>query len=157
MIACCSCSVAQSCPTLFDPVFCGKPGFTVSQSLRACLNSCPLSRWCHPTILPSFTRLSSWPQSFPASESFPVSRLFASGGQSIGASVSASVLPMSIQGWFFLFFRIDWFDLLGSLKFSPIPQLESISTLVLSLLYGPALTPICDYWNKHSFDYADFC
>ena len=107
MIACCSCSVAQSCPTLFDPVFCGKPGFTVSQSLRACLNSCPLSRWCHPTILPSFTRLSSWPQSFPASESFPVSRLFASGGQSIGASVSASVLPMSIQGWFFFFFQ-DW-------------------------------------------------
>ena len=155
MIAC-SCSVAQSCPTLCDPMFCSKPGFTVFQSLRACSNSCPFSRWCHPTISPSVTLLSSWPQSFPASESFPVSRLFTSGGQGIGASVLASVLPVSIQGSFF-FFRIDWFDLLGTLKSPPAQQLESINTLVLSLLCGPALTPVHDYWNKHSFDYTDLC
>ena len=62
--------------------------------------SCPLSQWCHPTILFSFVLFSSCPQSFPASGSFPVSRLFASGGQSIGAS--AWVPPMNIQDWFSL-------------------------------------------------------
>ena len=63
-------------------------------------NLCPLSRWCHPTISSSVAHLSSCPQSFPASRSFPVSWLFTSGDQSIGASASASVLPMNIQGWF---------------------------------------------------------
>ena len=61
-------------------------------------NSCPLSRWCHPTISSSVVPLSSCLQSFPASRSFPTSQLLASGGQSVGAS--ASVLPMNIQGWF---------------------------------------------------------
>ena len=64
---------------------------------RVCLNSCPLSQWCHPTISSSVTPFSSCLQSFPASRSFPMSGLFASGDQSIGASASASVLPMSIQ------------------------------------------------------------
>ena len=63
-------------------------------------DSCPLSQWCHPTILTSFIPFSSCPQSFPASETFLMSWLFASNGQSIGASVLASVLPMNIQGWF---------------------------------------------------------
>ena len=63
-------------------------------------NSCPLSWWCHPTISSSVTPFSSCPQSFPESESFPVSRLFTSGGQSTGASALASVLPMNIQDWF---------------------------------------------------------
>ena len=67
---------------------------------RVCSNSCPLSQWCHPIISPSVTRFSSCPQSFPASGSFPMSPLLASGGQSIGVSASASVLPMHIQGWF---------------------------------------------------------
>ena len=71
-----------------------------SLSPRACSNSCPLSRWCHPTISSSVTPFSSCPQSFPTSGSFPTSQLFASGGQSIGASASASVLPMNIQDWF---------------------------------------------------------
>ena len=62
-------------------------------------NSCPLSQWCHPTISSSFVPFSCL-QSFPASGSFPMSRLFTSGGQSIGDSASASVLPMNIQGWF---------------------------------------------------------
>ena len=63
---------------------------------RVCSNSCPLSRWCHPTISPSVVPFSSCLQSFPASRSFPVSWLFVPGGQSIGASVSASVLPVNI-------------------------------------------------------------
>ena len=67
-------------------------------SPRVCSNSCPLSQWCHPMISCSFTPFSSCPQSFPASGSFLMSQLFASGGQSIGASVS--VLPMNIQDWF---------------------------------------------------------
>ena len=67
---------------------------------RACSNSCPSSQWCHPTISSSVASFSSCPQSFPASGSFLISHLFTSGGQSIGASASASVPPMNIQGWF---------------------------------------------------------
>ena len=63
----------------------------------ACSNSCPLSQWCHPTISSSAVLFSSCLQSFPASGSFPMSQFFASGGQSIGVTTSASVLPMSIQ------------------------------------------------------------
>ena len=62
-------------------------------------NSCPSSWWCHPAISSSVIPFSSCPQSLPASESFPVSQLFAWGGQSIGVSASASVLPMNTQGW----------------------------------------------------------
>ena len=72
----------------------------LSLSFRVCSNSCPLSRWCSPTISSSATSFSSCPQSFPASRSFPVSWLFSSGGQSIGVSASASALPVNIQGWF---------------------------------------------------------
>ena len=71
-----------------------------SPSPGVCANSCPLSRWCQSTISSSVTPLSSCPQSLPASGSLPMSQLFTSGGQSIGASASASVLPMNIQGWF---------------------------------------------------------
>ena len=71
-----------------------------SPTPRACSNSCPLSRWCHPTFLSSVAPFSSCLQSFPASGSFAVSQLFAPGGQSIRASDSSSVLPMNIQGWF---------------------------------------------------------
>ena len=65
-------------------------------------NPCPLSWWCHPAISSSDVTFSSCPQSLPASESFPVSQLFAWGSQSIGVSASASVLPMNIQDWFHL-------------------------------------------------------
>ena len=71
-----------------------------SPSSGACSNSCPLSQWCHPTISSSVVPFSSCLQSFPASGSFPMSWLFASGGKSIGASASASDLPMNIQDWF---------------------------------------------------------
>ena len=63
-------------------------------------NSCPLCRWCHPTISSSILPFSSCLQFFPASGSLPMSWFFASGGQTIGASASASVLPMNIQNWF---------------------------------------------------------
>ena len=65
-----------------------------------CSNSCPSSQWCHPTISSSVIPFSSCLQSFPASGSFPVSQFFASGGQSIGVSAPASVLPMNLQDWF---------------------------------------------------------
>ena len=71
--------------------------FTISY---ICSNSCPLSQWCHSTISSSVIPFSSCLRSFPASGSFPMSQLFASGGQSIEASTSAPVLPMNIQGWF---------------------------------------------------------
>ena len=74
-----------------------------SLSPKVCSNSCPLSWWCHPAILSSVLPFSSCPQSFPSSGSFQMSQFFASGGQSIGVSASASVLPMNIQGWFPLF------------------------------------------------------
>ena len=69
---------------------------------RVSANSCPLSQWCRPTISSSVAPFFSCLQSFPASESFPMSRLFTSGGQCIGASASASVLPVNIQDWFSL-------------------------------------------------------
>ena len=68
-----------------------------SPTPRACSNSCPLTRWCHPTI--SSSAIPFCPQSFPASVSFPVSQFFTPGGQSIGASASTSVLPMNTQDW----------------------------------------------------------
>ena len=71
-----------------------------SQTLRACSNSGLWSRWCHPTISSSVVPFSSCLQSFPAIGPFPVNQFFASGGQSIGVSASASVLPMNIQDWF---------------------------------------------------------
>ena len=72
-----------------------------SPSPRACSNSCPWKQWCHPTISSSVIPFSSCLQSFPASGSFfPMSQFFTSSGQSIGASASASALPMNIQAWF---------------------------------------------------------
>ena len=70
-----------------------------SAAPKACSNSCPSSRWCHPTSSSSVVPFSSCPQSFPASGSFPMSQLFASGGQSVGVSASASVLQMNNQDW----------------------------------------------------------
>ena len=70
-----------------------------SPTLGVYSNSCPSSRWCHPTISSSVVPFSSCPQSFPASGSFPMSEFFASGGQSIRVAASTSVLPMNIQDW----------------------------------------------------------
>ena len=88
-----------------------------SLSPRTCSNSCPLSWWCHPIISSSVISFSSCPQSFPASGSFPRSWLFASGGQSTGASASASVLPMNIQDGF----PLGWTGLISLLSLLPLP------------------------------------
>ena len=91
-------SVVQSCLNLCNPMDCNTPRLLCpSPTPRGCSNSWPLSWWCHPTISSSVTPFFCL-QSFPASGSFSVSQLFASGGQNIGAS--ASVLPMNIQDWF---------------------------------------------------------
>ena len=91
-------SVAQSCPTLCDPMNRSMPSLLVpSPTPGVYSNSCPSSQWCHPAISSSVVPFSSRPQSLPASGSFPVSQLFTWGGQSIGVSASASVLPMNTQ------------------------------------------------------------
>ena len=118
-----------------------------SPSPRICSDSCPLSWWCHLNISSSVTHFSSGPQSFPASGSFPVSQLLASGGQSIGASASASV---QLIGWISLQSK-------GLSRVFSRPQFESINSSVLILLYGPVLTSIYDYWKNYSFDYMDLC
>ena len=95
-------SSVQSWPKLCNPVDCSTPGFPVHHQLppKVYSNSCPLSWWCHPTISSSVVPFSFCLQSFPPSGSFQMSQLFASGGQSIGVSASASVLPMSVQDRF---------------------------------------------------------
>ena len=124
-----------------------------SLSPRVCSYSCPLGLWYYLIISSSASPFSFCLQSFPASRSFPVSWLFASGGQSIGAS--ASVFPMTLQGWFS--FRLT--VLIPSLSkglsrvFSSItiPK-HQFNYSVLSLLYRPTLTYVCDNWKYHSFD-----
>ena len=93
-------SVAQLCPTLCDTMDCSMPGFPVHHQFLELAQTCPLSRWCHPTISSSVVPFSSCLQSFPASRSFPMSQFFASGGQIIRVSASASVLSINIQDWF---------------------------------------------------------
>ena len=116
-------------------------------------NSCPSSRWCHPTISSFLIPFSSHPQSFPASGSFQMSQFFASDGQSIGVSASASVLPMNIQDWSPLGWT-GWISLCprDSQESSPTPQFKNINSSALSFLYSPTLTSIEDYWKNHSFD-----
>ena len=112
-------------------------------------NPCPSSRWCHPTILPSVTPFSSCPQSFPASGSFQMSQLFTSGGQSIGVSASASVLPKNTQDWS----PIEWTGWISlqskglSRVFSNTPQFKSINSSVLSFLHSPTLNLYMTTWK----------
>ena len=93
-------SSAQSCLTLCGPVDCSRPGLPVHHQLSELTHTHAVSQWCHPFISSSVASFSSCPQSFPVSGSFQMSKLFASGGQSIGALASASVLPVNIRGWF---------------------------------------------------------
>ena len=101
---------------------------------------------------------SSCPQSLPASGSFPMGQFFASGGQRIGASASASVLPMNIQDWF----PLGLTDLI-SLQSKGLSRVFSNMTVqkhqffALSVLHGSTLTSIRDYWKTHNFDYMDLC
>ena len=116
-------------------------------------NSCPLRQWRPPAISSSVIPFCFCPQSFPASRSFPMSWLFAPGGQSIGASASVSILSMNIQGWFPLRLTV-WFPYCSgdSQEPSPTPWFESISSSLLTFLHGPTLMSIHDYWKNKSFD-----
>ena len=115
-----------------------------------CSNSCPLSQWCHPIISSSVASFSSCLQSFPASRSFSVSQVFASGGQSIRTWALASVLSMNIQGWFPLGLPV-WSSGCSrdSQESSPAPHFEGNNSLVLSPLYDPTVTSVRDYWKNH--------
>ena len=100
-----------------------------SPTPRVYSSSCPLSQWCHPAISSSVVPFSFCLQSFPASESFQMSQLFTSGGQSIGVSDSASVLPMNIQDWFPLGWTA-WISL-RSKGLSSLIQYHSLKTSIL--------------------------
>ena len=117
-------------------------------SPRVCSNSCPLSQWCHPTIWCFVTLFSSCPQYFPASGFFP----------------TELVLHIRWHQTFQRIFRVgliqDWlvwspFCPRNSRESSPEPQFKGVNSLVLCLLYGPALTTICNQWENHSLDYID--
>ena len=101
---------------------------------RVYSSSCPSSRWCHPTISFSAIAFSSHHQSFPKSGSFPMSQFFASGGQSIGVSASASVLPMNSQDWF----PLGWTDWI-SLQSKGLSRVFSNSTVQKHQLFGTQL------------------
>ena len=131
--------------------------FTISQSLLkpVSIEVMPSNHLilCHPLLLPSV---------LPSIRVFAMSWFFASSGQSIGASASASasVLPMNIQGRFHLGLT-GWISLqskgLSRVFFNTTVQFKGINSSALSLLYGPTLTSIYDHWKNHSFDYMDFC
>ena len=152
-------SVTQSCLTLCDPIDCSTPGFPVHHQIpELAPTHCSSSRWCHPTISTSLIHFSSYFQSIPASGSFQMSQFFASDGQSIGASASASALPMNIQNWF----PLGWTGLIslqpkGLSRVFSNTTIQSIDSLALSFLYSPTLTSIHDYWKNQSFDYMDLC
>ena len=137
-----------SCVWLCDPMDCSTADFPVLPYLPEIAQiHIQLNLWCHPTTLSSVIPFSSCLQSFPASGSFPVSQLFTSSGQSIRGSASASVLSMNIHSWFPL--RLTG---LISLQSKGLSRVFSSTTvwkhhfLVLSLLSGPTLTSIHDYW-----------
>ena len=122
---------------------------TNSQSLLKLMS---IELWCHPIISSSVIPFSSCLQSFLASGSFPMSQLFASGGQSTGVSASASVLPMNIQDWF----PLGWTGWI-SLLFKGLSRVFSNTTVQKhqffgAQLYSPTLTSIHDYWKNHSLD-----
>ena len=144
-------SVAQLCSTLCDPMGCSTPGLPVHHQLLEFTQT--HVHWIGDAIQPS-RPLSIPSPSVNLSQHqgfFQMSQVFPSGGQSIGVSASASVLPMNIQDWF----PLD--GLVGSpcsprdsQESSPTPQFKSINSSALSFLYSPALTSIHDYWKNHS-------
>ena len=116
-------------------------------------DSCPSSQWCHPAISSSVVPFSSCLQSLPASESFPMSQLFTWGGQSIGVSALASVLPMNTQDWSPLE-GTGWISLQskGLSRVFSKTTFKSINSSALSFLHSPTLTSIHDHWKNHSLD-----
>ena len=116
-------------------------------------NSCPLSQWCHPAISSSVSPFSSCPQSLPASKSFPISQLFAWGGQSTAVSASASFLPKKSQGSSPLEWT-GWIPL-QSKRLSRVLSNTTVQKHQLfgaQLPYSPTLTSIHDHWKNHSLD-----
>ena len=153
--------VDQSCPTLCNPMDCSLSGSSIHGIFQARVlewiaislsNSHPSSQWCHPTISSSVVSFSSCLQSFPASGSLPRSQFLASGGQSIGVSASASVLPMNIEDWFPL-------GLTGliSLQSNGLSRVFSNTTVKKQQFFSTQLSSwsnshIHDCWKNHSFD-----
>ena len=132
--------------------------FTISLSPGVCLDSMSIKLVMLSNHLILCRALLLLPQSFPASRSYPMSWPFKSGSQSIQVSASVSALPMNIQDWFPSGFT-GWISLqskgLSGVFSNTIQQHQIFSTL--SLLHGPTLTSIHDYWKNNSFDYMDLC
>ena len=140
-------SVAQSCPTLCDPMnYSTSLSITNSQSLPKPTSIESVMPSSHPSSVVPF---SSCPQSLPASESFPMSQPFAGGGQSTEVSALASFLPKNTQDWSPFESPCSPWD---SQEPSPTPQFKSINSLALSFLHSPTLTSIHDHWKNHSLD-----
>ena len=145
-------SVAQSCLTLWPHELQHARSPCPSPTPRCSLNSCLSSRWCHPAISSSVVPFSSWPQSLPASESFPMSQLFAWGAQSTGVSALASVLPKNTQDWSPLEWT-GWISLQSktlSRVFNTTVQKHQFFSAQLSS--QSTLTSIHDHRKNHSLD-----
>ena len=155
---CCCCSVTKSHPTLRDPQELWHTRLPCPLIYPwVCSNSCPLSQWCHPAISFPVTH-SSCPQSFPASRSFPKngSSYQVANGQSIGASASASVLPICSG---LISFRINWFDLLavqGTLRSLLQHHSSKASIFQLSAFFTAQLSHPYIARKSQSFDHTDF-
>jgi len=136
---------------------CIMPGFSVLHYLWEFAQT--HVRWVIDAIQPSHPLLPpSLALNFSQHQSFPISWFFTLRGQSIGASGSASILPTNIQGWFSLGWA-GWISLLskGLLRVFSSTKFQSVNSLVLSLLSGPTLTSVHDYWGSQSFDYTGIC
>ena len=119
-----------------------------SPSPRVHPNPCPLSRWCHPTISSSVGPFSSCPQFFPTLESFEMSPVFISGGESIGVSASTSVLPMNTQDWSPLGW-IGWISLQskGLSRVFSNTTVQKHQFFSAQFSYSPTRTSVHDYWK----------
>ena len=127
-------SVTQSCPSLYNPMNHSTPGLPVHHQLQE-FTQTPSSRWCHPAISSSVIHFSSCPQSLSASGSFPMSQLFAWGGQNIGVSALASVLPMNTQDWS----PLGWTGWM-SLQFKGLSRVFSNTTVQKHQFFGIQLS-----------------
>ena len=142
--------VAQTFLTLCDPMDCSTPSLPVHNQLHEFTQI--HVHWVGDGISSSVVPFSSHLQTFPVSGSFQMSHFFTLGGQSIGVSASASVLPMNIQDWFPSGWT-GWISLLsmGISRVFSNTTVQKHNSLVFSFLYSPTVTTIHDYWKNHSF------